>query len=289
MASQQKELVWLITGASSGLGYQLVIEALSRHEKVIATSRARSIAKADELKIRGAEVLELDVTAPLETLREVAKKAMAIYGRVDVLVNNAGYGQLGTIEEVTPEETYAQFNTNFFGALNVTRAFLPYMRENKTGTVVWLGSMYGLIGNAYIGIYAATKWALRGVSLSLHGEVSPIGLRSICVNFGYFRTAGIEPGHLATKLSTIPDYKELADSVNGSIQAYNWKQPGDPVKGVKIIIDVIRGEGEAEGKPFPPELVLGPDCYNTAKEESSKNSRLLDEWKDVSCSTDFDD
>ncbi|KAF8956242.1 short chain dehydrogenase [Flammula alnicola] len=286
MASQ---LVWLITGTSSGLGRQLALEALKRGEKVIATGRARSIAKLEDLKAQGADILELDVTSPLEELQEVAKKAVAIHGRIDVLVNNAGYILVGALEESTPQETLDQFNTNVFGALNVARAFLPYMREKRTGTIIWLGSIAGWTSAPYAGLYSATKWALRGISETLNEEISPLGLRSICFDFGYFRTSFLQPDQRAPKVARIPDYKELSDHGEAGLQAYNGKQPGNPLKGVEVIVDVVRGEGQAAGKAFPVGLALGTDCYNIAKTVTEKALGRLEEWQEVSFSTDFKD
>ncbi|KAF8148854.1 hypothetical protein B0H34DRAFT_735591 [Crassisporium funariophilum] len=284
MASQ---LVWLITGTTSGLGRELALEALKRGEKVIATGRARSMAKLDDLKSRGADILELDVTSPLETLHAVAKKANAIHGRIDVLVNNAGYILVGAIEESTPEETLQQFNTNVFGALNVSRAFLPYMRAKKTGTVIFLGSLGGWKSTPYAGLYASTKLILRGISETLHDEISPFGLRSICFDFGYFRTDFLTADNRAPKVSRISDYQELAETVDGALQAYNGNQPGNPLKGVQVMVDVVKGEGLATGKAFPSCVVLGTDCYNAAKTSSLNSITRLEEWKDVSVSTDF--
>ncbi|KAF8075755.1 hypothetical protein FPV67DRAFT_1469077 [Lyophyllum atratum] len=284
MASQ---LVWLITGTSTGLGRDLTLAALKRGDKVIATSRARSLAKLEDLKAQGADILELDVTSPLEDLKSIAEKANAIHGRIDVLVNNAGYILVGAIEENTPEESFDQFNTNVFGALNVSRAFLPYMRERKTGTVVFLGSLGGWRSVPNAGLYAATKFALRGISSSLHDEISPLGLRSICVDFGYFRTAFLNADHRAPQVSRIQDYKPMTDKANAALEAYNGKQPGDPLKGVEVIADVVRGEGVAAGKTFPTSLSLGSDCYTIVKGESEKTLARLEEWKDVTQSTDF--
>ncbi|PSR83147.1 hypothetical protein PHLCEN_2v5796 [Hermanssonia centrifuga] len=132
MSSQQ--LVWLITGTSSGLGRCLTLAALKRGDKVIATGRSQSFSKLEDLKAQGADILELDVTSPPETINEVAKKAIHIYGRIDVLVNNAGYGEIGPLEEKT---------THIFGPLNINQAFLPHMRERRTGTIVWVGSICG--------------------------------------------------------------------------------------------------------------------------------------------------
>ncbi|CAA7268728.1 unnamed protein product [Cyclocybe aegerita] len=270
-------LVWLITGASSGLGRQVALEALNRGDKVIATARPTSVAKLADLKDQGADVLELDVTAPLEVLHEVAKKAAAIHGRIDALVNTAGYILIGPMEETTPQETLEQFNANVFGALNVTRAVLPYMREKKTGTIIFAGSICGLESTPFAGIYAATKWALRGVSQSLHDEISPLGLRSLCVDFGYFRTAILQSERLVTRESTLADYQDR-------LQRH---QPGDPVKGAKVVVDIVKGEGVATGKAFPRSLVLGTDCYNAAKKEVEGMKERLEEWKEVSLSTDF--
>ncbi|KAF8190060.1 short chain dehydrogenase [Pholiota molesta] len=285
------QLVWLITGTSSGLGRELALEALKRGEKVIATGRARSIDKLNELKAHGADILELDVTSPLETLHEVAKKAIAIHGRIDVLVNNAGYILVGALEESTPEETYDQFNTNVFGGLNVARAFLPYMREQKTGTIIWIGSIVGwgwaFFVVSFAGLYSASKWALRGISSSLHDEISPLGLRSICLDFGYFRTSFLAPDQRKPKVARISDYQAESEHLEAILQAYNGKQPGDPLKGVKAIVDIARGEDQAAGKEFPRQVVLGTDCYNEATEQTEKIIARLEEWQGVSFSTDF--
>ncbi|KAF8874875.1 hypothetical protein CPB84DRAFT_1829302 [Gymnopilus junonius] len=280
-------LVWLITGTTAGLGRDLALEALKRGEKVIATGRARSVDKLDELKAKGADILELDVTSPLETLQKIAKTAVAIHGRIDVLVNNAGYILVGALEESTPQETLDQFNTNVFGALNVSRAFLPYMRERKTGTVIFIGSIGGWRPAPYAGLYSATKWVLRGISETLHTEISPLGLRSIHFDFGYFRTSLLQPSQRAPKVARISDYKEISDRVEQGLQKYNGKQPGNPLKGVEVMVDVVRGEGIAKGKAFPPFVGLGTDFYDIAKQETSKALNYLEDWKEVSFSTDF--
>ncbi|KAJ3523754.1 hypothetical protein NMY22_g11298 [Coprinellus aureogranulatus] len=282
-------LVWLITGTSSGIGRDLALAALARGDKVIATGRGRSISKLDDLKKAGAATLELDVTSPLEKLHEAAKEAIDFYGQVDVLVNNAGYMLVGALEESTPQETLDQFNTNLFGGLNVARAFLPYMRAKKTGTIMWLGSIVGWQSFPYGGLYAATKWAIRGLSETLNEEITPLGLRSICVDLGYFRTAFLKDGQRGAPISRIPDYQPLTDAVEKKFQAYNGKQPGNPAVAVEVMIDLAHGTGAAEGKPLPITISLGSDCYNVAKENSQAALTRLEEWKDVSYSTDFKD
>ncbi|KAF6754059.1 short chain dehydrogenase [Ephemerocybe angulata] len=281
-------LVWLITGTSSGIGRELAFVALARGDKVIATARGRNISKLDDLKAAGAATMELDVTSPLDKLNEVAREAIAFYGRVDVLVNNAGYMAVGAIEESTPEETYDQFNTNLFGALNVTRAFLPYMRGKRSGIIMWMGSIGGWRAVPYGGLYAATKWAIRGISETLNEEISPLGLKSISIDLGYFRTSFLQDSQRGPAVSRIPDYQPITDAVEARFQAYNGKQPGNPVAAVEVLVDLAHGTGAAEGKAFPIVLNLGSDCYSTAKDASEKVLTRLEEWKAVSYSTDFD-
>ncbi|PBK63936.1 short chain dehydrogenase [Armillaria solidipes] len=275
------QLVWLITGTSSDSC------CLERGEKVIATARARSLHLLADLKEKGAETLELDVTAPLDDLKKVADKAVGIYGRVDVLVNNAGYILVGALEESTSEETFDQFNTNVFGALNVTRAFFPHMRARRTGTFVWLGSIGGWRAVPNAGLYGTTKWALRGISETLQVEVSPLGLRSICIDFGYFRTSFLKGDNRKPYVAKIDDYKEITEKVESALQAYNGKQPGDPKKGVQVMLDVVRGEGVAQGKEFPNSLLLGSDCFEGVQDQIQGYLKLQKEWEDVSKSTDF--
>ncbi|CAL1706806.1 unnamed protein product [Somion occarium] len=277
------QLVWLITGTSSGLGRDLTLAALKRGDKVIATGRARSLSKLDDLKQYGADTLELDVTSSLETLQDIAKKAVAIHGRIDILVNNAGFVELGTLEDLTHLETYNQFNTNVFGPLNINRVFLPYMRERKSGTVVWLGSIVGWI----IGLYAGTKHAVRGLSESLHQEISPLGLRSICFEPGYFRTDFLSEDNRGNDKTRIEDYREINERNSALFNAYNHNQPGDPKKAVEVMIDVIKGDGAARGKEFPTVVALGSDAYDVIKGACTTASDRLEAWKDLTVSTDF--
>ncbi|KAJ8085603.1 hypothetical protein PM082_004421 [Marasmius tenuissimus] len=281
------QLVWLITGTSTGLGRNLAIAALNRGDKVIATARARSLAQIDDLKAKGAETLELDVTASLESLQELAKRAISFYGRVDVLVNNAGYVLVGAIEENTPEETYNQFNTNVFGALNVSRAFLPYMRERKTGTVVFMGSIGGWRAPTNLGVYAATKWALRGISQTLHAEIAPLGLRSICLDFGFFRTPVLSIGNRQPHVGRISDYQDMTEKSEAALRAQDGKQPGDPQRGVQVLVDLMHEEGAAQGKQFPLSIQLGGGCYYAAKGHCETSLANLEEWKDASFDSDF--
>ncbi|KAK0461855.1 uncharacterized protein EV420DRAFT_1527661 [Desarmillaria tabescens] len=261
----------------TGLGRDLALAALERGEKVIATAH---------LKEKGTETLELDVTAPLDDLMKIAEKAVGIYDRFDVLVNNAGYILVGGWRRARMAYSFCSFfqvstkrdriasscqlyprSTNVFGALNVTRAFLPYMRARRTGTFVWLGSIGGWRAVPNAGLYATTKWALRGISETLHVEVSPLGLRSICIDFGYTRTSFLTADHRKPYVSKIEDYKEITEKVESALQAYNGKQPGDPKKCVQVMLDVVRGEGLGQRKEFPKSLLLGSDCFEGVQDQ----------------------
>ncbi|KAF9021171.1 NAD-P-binding protein [Hymenopellis radicata] len=282
------QLVWFITGTTSGLGRELATAALARGEKVIATGRAKSLAHLDDLKALGADTLELDVTASQNDINAVAKKAVAIHGRIDVVVNNAGYAANGTLEENTPQQAQDQFNTNVFGALNVARAFLPYMRERKSGTIVWIGSYCGWTGTAFLGLYTASKFAIRGLSESLHLEIAPLGLRSICFDFGAFRTNFLSVGTFdRSGVSNIEEYQGLAADRKAQWDANDWNQPGDPQKGVNVVLEVVRGEGAATGRPVPSTMLVGLDSFNVVQEELKRVNAFQMEWSEVTKSTDL--
>ncbi|KAG9002394.1 hypothetical protein FRB94_013312 [Tulasnella sp. JGI-2019a] len=282
-----KQLVWLITGTSSGIGKELTLAALRRGDRVIAT--ARNISKIDPaLKSQGADILQLDVTDSLENLKKIASEAAAIHGRVDVLVNNAGYIAVGALEEVTPEETFQQFNTNVFGALNVSRAFLPAMRERKSGTIFFIGSVAGWGGGPGVGLYIGTKHAIRGLAESLSLEVAPLGIKVYNLEPGYFRTDLLAPGNRSSYDPRIADYSPVTQATQDSLVSHNGKQTGDPVKLVEIMTDIARGEGAVGEKgEVPVTLPFGSDSWKVIKGELATRGKMLDDWKSVIESTDF--
>ncbi|OBZ65286.1 hypothetical protein A0H81_14701 [Grifola frondosa] len=256
--SESKQLVWLITGTSTGIGRCLTLAALKRGDRVIATARARSISQLADLQAQGADVLQLDVTDTPDNLKEIAKKAVAIHGRVDVVVNNAGYAIISAIEEYTQEESLQQFNTNFFGGLNIARAFLPYMRERKSGTILWIGSVAGWTQQPSFGMYSSTKYAIRGISETLDAEIAHLGLRSITVELGYFNT-NVIPNRIPY-VNRIADYQNsIVTQTSGFLDGYHGHEPGDPIKGAEAIADLVHGEGFAGGREIPPTVGFGSD------------------------------
>ncbi|KAG7451856.1 NAD-P-binding protein [Guyanagaster necrorhizus] len=281
-------LVWIITGTSSGIGRELAFAALRRGDKVIATGRRRSFDKLDDLRKAGANTLELDVTASPVDLAECARKAIEMHGRIDVLVNNAGsYLTCGAAEELTPEETYDQFNVHLFGALNVARAFLPYMRERKSGMIVWIGSLCGWQGSAALSMYVGVKHAVRGISESMDMEVSPLGIRSINIEPGYFQTKIVDPNNRSPYVDRIEDYRPMIGAINDICTSLDGNQRGDTRMLVEIIVDVVKGQGVASGKVIPRSLQIGPDCYDAVKQDLTERLQVLESWKDVIISTDL--
>lgn len=272
--------VWFITGASTGFGRSLALEALARGGRVVAT--ARDPGRLDPALTEGGRVLRLplDVTDAGQCGAAV-EAVLAAWGRIDVLVNNAGFGQLGAIEEVSDAEARQVFDTNVFGLLNVLRAALPAMRQAGAGHVVNIGSVGGLLARSGIGIYASTKFAVEGISEALAQELSPLGIGVTVVEPGPFRT-DFSGRSLKDSAQVFDDYVATAGERRAELRDKHGTQQGDPDKAARVIIDAIEA-------PEPPlHLVLGGPAMARAGE---KLTALLDEierWRGPSAATDFD-
>ncbi|KAJ3033401.1 hypothetical protein HDV00_006367 [Rhizophlyctis rosea] len=285
--SNSTENVWLITGTSSGFGRELTLQALSKGQKVIAT--ARDISRLSNLVAKGAHALTLDVTSSPEAIQKVIDEAIGVYGRIDILVNNAGYLIAGAVEESSHEETLRLWSTNVFGALNVTNALLPHLRSRRTGTIATIGSIGGYTGTAGGGPYCVTKWALAGYSETLHAELKPLGIKVICIEPGYFRTELLKPGNRQYTAKRISDYDATAGAVRDLLNQVDGNQLGDPVKGCKVIVDLLTGTGVAEGRELPMRITLGSDSFAYVRAQAERNLKMLEVWGDVIGSTDHDD
>ncbi|KZT32237.1 NAD(P)-binding protein [Sistotremastrum suecicum HHB10207 ss-3] len=312
--------VWFITGTSSGFGLHLVQTALSRGDKVIATARPSSLPKLtsaltsfDFSKSTNPEVkvnqencvaLGLDVTSDLESIKQVAEEAIKVWGRVDVVVNNAGFGTVGTHEESGVAGLLNQFQTNFFGPVNVTNAFLPHMRSRQSGTIVNIGSRSGWRTNIPLtGLYGSSKAALHAFTETLTTEVKSFNIRVLLVEPGAFRTSAIRTSNTHPRPADSTSNHALADSMlapgSFSIDAYQplherviqfmhstvGKEEGDPVKGAGVIVDVVRGEGVAEGKEWPEWLFLGEDCISDVRAKIGRILKTIEQWEDVAVNT----
>ena len=275
--------VWFVTGASRGFGLEIVREALARGHRVVATARRADGIRAQLPEAAGNLLtLDLDVTDQASAAAAV-EAAVDRFGRLDVVVNNAGRGVLGAVEEVSDGAARAVFDVNVFGTLNVQRAVLPVLRRQRSGHVLNISSVAGVVGMAGWGIYNATKFAMTGFSEALHQELEPLGVKLTLVEPGYFRTDFLDGSSLDTEPTVIEDYADTAGAMRGSATDYNHTQPGDPVKGAKAIVDIT------ERAEPPLHLLLGTDSLGFARTKLRAELDELVAWQEVSASTDHDD
>lgn len=272
--------VWLITGCSTGFGRALAGAVLAKGLRAVVTARDPGSLQhfADSF---GKQVLiaGLDVTKASQ-IAEVVRQAEAKFDRIDVLVNNAGYGYLAAIEEGEDDEVRAMFETNVFGLVNVTKAVLPGMRARRAGHVVNISSVGGLIGFPGIGYYNATKFAVEGLSEALAKEAAPLGIRVTIVEPGPFRTEWAGRS-LRTPKNAIADYAQTAGARRDMISGYSGKQPGDPARAAAAIIAAV------EAADPPLHLLLGRPAFDAAKGKLQELSNELENWRGLSLGADF--
>lgn len=271
--------VWFITGSSRGLGRAFVEAALAAGDQVAAT--ARKVADLDALnETYGKQILPLalDVTSESQA-RDAIDRTVGAFGRLDVLVNNAGYGNVAPIEDTTLEEFRAQIETNLFGVIIVTKAVLPYFRQRGAGHIIQITSIAGRIGPIGRAPYAAAKWGVEGFSETLAREVGPLGVKVTIVEPGGFRTDFA--GSSTDLCEGRPEYDATVGATVRFQRAYNGRQPGDPAKAAAALLYLA-------SLPEPPlRITLGSDAYNAAEKGDAAKTELDRKWKDLSYSTDF--
>lgn len=270
--------VWFITGCSTGFGLELTRQAIERGYRTVVT--ARDLAKLPgDLASDQVLVLELDVTHPAQVAAAVTA-AEARFGGIDVLVNNAGIGYFAAIEEGDDTEVRKMFDVNVFGLTSMVQAVLPGMRRRRRGCIVNLSSLAGVRGIPALGQYNATKFAVEGLSEALRREVEPLGIQVMVVNPSGFRTdwAGRSANETA---HPIDDYKATAGAVRLAVRASSGKQPGDPVRGVKAIVEAV-----ASGKP-PHHLLIGKDAFEGAMAKVDELRREFAAGEAVARGADF--
>ena len=272
--------VWFITGCSTGFGRELAKQLLENDYRVVVTARnADKVEDLVEINADNALAINLDVTDKAQVAHAVAK-AVEHFGKIDVLVNNAGFGYFGAIEESDETEVRAMFEANFWGLAEMTRAVLPKMRENKSGTIVNISSIGGLVGNPGVGYYNATKFAVNGFSEALAKEVAPLGIKVITVEPSGFRTdwAGRSANEAA---NTIADYAETAGANKDTIRGYSGNQPGDPVRAAGLIIQAVESENP------PLNLLLGKAALRGARTKLETLKKDFDAWAEITEGADF--
>jgi NAD(P)-dependent dehydrogenase (short-subunit alcohol dehydrogenase family) len=273
--------VWFITGASRGLGRALTASALANGDRVVAAARdPRRVVEAFPDVGEHLLPVRLDVTVAEQAHAAVAA-ALERFGRIDVLVNNAGYGLFGAVEEITDPEARALFDTNVFGVLNVSRAALPVLRAQRAGHVVNVGSSAGFVSSAGRGLYSASKAALESISEALHAELAPLGVRVTVVEPGSFRTEFLTPGSRRGPGVDIPAYAPTVGALRSAVAAGDGHQPGDPTKAVAALRELV-----AAADP-PLRLQLGSDCVSLVEGKLAAVADELHRWRGLALSTDF--
>lgn len=271
--------VWLITGCSAGFGRALTEAAVASGDTVVATAR-RPESLAALAADSGGRVhpMALDVTDPSAIDRTVAA-TIERFGRIDVLVNNAGHGSVGAVEELTIDELRDLFEVMFFGAVGLTKAVLPHMRERRAGAIVQISSMGGQLAMPGFGAYCGAKFALEGLSEALVDEVAPFGIRVIVVEPGAFRTEF--GGRRMHRSRVIDAYRVSTGPTRGAVDHMDGTQPGDPAEAARAILEIL----DAEAPPL--RLALGRDAVEAIRAKHSRLRHDLETWEAVSLGTDL--
>ncbi len=280
VTKQQFKRVWFITGASRGFGALIAKAALADGNAVVATGRNVD-AIVDRL---GASPyllpVALDVTNEAQAM-DAVEAALAKFGRIDVLVNNAGFGLLAAVEESSDAEVRRIFDTNVFGLLNVTRAVLPVMRKQRSGHVINTSSIVGYSALPGVGVYSATKFAVEGITEALRAELKPLGIHATVIEPGFFRTDFLDESSLQVGKQIIDDYSETSGQLRQAAASINHNQPGDPERLAIALVTLVDAETPPLRMPF------GTDTLKAIKE---KNDYVVTEtlaWEALSGSTDF--
>jgi NAD(P)-dependent dehydrogenase (short-subunit alcohol dehydrogenase family) len=274
--------IWFITGAGRGMGVDIAKAALAHGHAVVATGRnttavREALGEADNLL-----VVKLDITS-LASAEAAVRAALDRFGRIDVLVNNAGNFYAGFFEELTPEQIERQLNTNLIGPMNVTRAVLPVMRKQRGGTVVSISSTAGIAGQEFCSAYAASKFGVEGWMESLRFEVEPFGIHTTIVDPGFFRTELLTNDSTAYAELSIDDYAKRTAQTRPAWESMSGKQTNDPAKLAKALLTVVDQE-------HPPlRWVAGTDAIETVEQKTKELLAQLDAYRELSSSLAVDE
>jgi len=274
---------WLITGASKGLGLSLAKKLLAQGYNVVATSRTVDVLKnAIGLDTPNFLPLAMDIVDEADVAKGITT-AIAHFGGIDVVVNNAGFGQIGGLEELTDEEARANFDVNVFGSLNVIRKVLPYLRAQHNGYIFNISSIGGFTGGfPAFGVYCASKFAVHGFTESLFHEVKPFGINVSLVMPGYFRTNFLEGSSVAKPKNEIEAYQNVRAVQDAHLKEINANQPGDPEKAADVMIEVANQADPAL------HLFLGADAYAAAQDKIALVQKDMEVFRSLGTSTGFD-
>ncbi len=280
MKNTETNKVWFITGASTGFGRAFAEYAIDSGYQVVVT--ARRLEKLQAIQAIAPDrvaALQLDVN-DVSQIEEAVDKVMKRFGKVDVLINNAGYGTVGAIEETPEDELRAQMETNFFGAMAVTKALLPHMRDEQSGAIVNMSSMGGQMSYGGFGAYSASKFALEGASEALAQELAPFNIKVMIVEPGAFRTDFA--GGALKHMPVMEAYKEITGGIRDFAQGMHETQEGDPAKAAIAINKALQAENT------PLRLQLGEDAIDAVKAHGEHLLQELEDWRAVGLATKMD-
>ncbi|ODP32921.1 oxidoreductase [Pandoraea sp. ISTKB] len=283
MASAQHtdfKRVWFVTGASRGIGALIAEAALADGNAVVSAGRNVTAIVERLGDAAGLLPVTLDVTNEAQA-KAAVQAALDKFGRIDVLVNNAGFGLLGAVEESSDEDIRRMYDTNVFGLLNVTRAVLPVMRANRAGHVINISSIGGYRAAAGFGVYSSTKFAVEGITEALHAELKPLGVHVSVVEPGYFRTDFLDTSSLVVAPHIIDDYDATSGAVRRRAVEMNHNQPGDPVKLASAVVTLV------DAAEPPLRLPLGTDTLAAIAAKNAYVTQEMQTWEALSASTDF--
>ncbi len=269
---------WLITGVSRGLGEALAKAVLAQGDTVIGTTRD----KAPDFARDNANFhwLPLDVT-DAAAIKPTVDRAFALKGKIDVLVNNAGYGLLGSVEEATDEQVAHLFDVNFHGTRRVTQAALPHLRQQRSGHIINITSIAGIAPNPGSGMYSAAKFAVEGMSQGLAQELAPLGIYVTLVEPGAFRTDFLSDHSLRRSPPAIADYANTAGAVVAKLEDIAGKQLGDPERAAEAMIAIVQAATP------PLHLLLGSDALRRTEQMQTAFKQDIEQWRKVTLSTDY--
>jgi NAD(P)-dependent dehydrogenase (short-subunit alcohol dehydrogenase family) len=280
---EKQNKVWLITGASRGMGVEITKAALAAGHKVMATGRnTDKVSQAIEVSSDNLFIVKLDITNPGE-IKAAINSAVDKFGTIDVLVNNAGTFFAGFFEELSPRQIEQQIATNLYGPMNVTRVVLPFMRKNRSGHIITISSIAGLVGTEYTSAYNASKFALEGWMESLSLEVAPFSIKTTIVEPGYFRTELLEPASTTWSENAIEDYGERSAAFRSAFEGVNGKQPGDPAKLADALIRLA-----SRDEP-PKRWLAGADAVRDAEKKISDLHEQINAYRELSTSLAYED
>ncbi|HEY9619780.1 MAG TPA: oxidoreductase [Crinalium sp.] len=274
--------VWFITGASRGFGLEIARAALASGDNVVATVRSKPEQLVTALHNHpDLYVVQMDITQE-DQVQAAVKQGTDRFGRIDVLVNNAGFGMVTAIEEASDAEVRKLYDTNVFGLLNVTRAMLPYLRQQKSGHIINISSLFGYGAVPGWGLYGSTKFAIEGLSKGLAVELAPLGIYVTAVAPGLFTTDFLSTESYVAAKTIIDDYRETVEPMRSGADALHGQQPGDPKKLAQVMIQLANTE-------HPPlHLPVGNDAIAMYQNNTTKVAQDIEAWLPISMSTDHD-